>query len=142
MQRMRRTGQVTVALPLQEALRLFTPEGERDWVDHWAPRYAEDHPDHTGPGTVFTTDVGGTATIWVIADRRPDGYRYVRVAPGHSAGTVTVSGTAIGDATSVVTVSYDLSALSAVGRDALTTMADGFAGLLSGWESAIAGLLR
>lgn len=139
---MRRTGHVTVALPLQEALRLFTPEGERAWVGHWTPRYAEDHPDDTAPGTVFTTDVGGTVTIWVVTDRRPDGYRYVRVVPGHSAGTVTVSGTATGDATSVVTVSYDLSALSAVGRDFLTTMAEGFAGFLSGWESAIAGLLR
>ena len=130
-----------MALPLDEALRLFTPEGERNWVDHWAPRYAEDQADDTAPGTVFTTDAGGMVTIWVVSDRRTDGFRYVRVAPGHTAGTVTISGTATGHDTSIVTVRYDLSALSAVGEDFLTTMAGGFAGFLAGWESAIAELL-
>lgn len=140
MRRLRRTGHVAVALPLVQALRLFTPEGERDWVDGWAPTYAEDGADDTEPGTVFTTDAHGRTTTWVVADRRVDGYRYIRVVPGHSAGTVTVAAVAIGATACAVTVTYDLSALSADGERFLATMADTFVDHLAGWESAIAAL--
>jgi hypothetical protein len=135
--RMRRSGQITVALPPAQALRLFTPEGEREWVDGWAPRYAEAVADDTAPGTVFTTEIHGTVTIWVVADRRADGYRYVRVVPGHNADTVSV--TCHPSAGTVVEVSYDLS-FSEHGAAFLSKMADGFADLLAEWASRIARL--
>src|SRR5690242_13132849 len=37
--RMKYTGTIHVPLPPTEALELFTPEGERDWVPGWDPHH-------------------------------------------------------------------------------------------------------
>jgi hypothetical protein len=118
-------GEVWVALPPDEAIELFTPEGERRWVDGWDPRY---------PGAddgIFLTG----ATTWVTVERGARSRRYARVTPGIQAGTVSVRCDADGDHT-VATVGYELTALGP-GAD-LAAFAAGYDAFLAGWEREIA----
>lgn len=79
---------VRVPLPPERAIHLFTPVGERLWVDHWEPRFpAGEEGDGSAPGTVFLSG----DTHWVVVDRTPDRIRYARVTPGIRAGTVEVA---------------------------------------------------
>ena len=78
---------VRVPLPVERALHLFTPVGERAWAPGWDPVFpAGESGDGAAPGTVFLTG----ASTWVVVDRAPDRVRYARVTPGVRAGTVEV----------------------------------------------------
>ena len=59
------SGLFELNLPAHEAIRLFTPEGERDWVPGWNPTYPAGEQSET-PGTVFITDHAGTETFWLV----------------------------------------------------------------------------
>jgi hypothetical protein len=124
-----------VPLGLEEAMRCFTPEGERDWVDGWDPRYPAGTVEGDGDAadTVFTTH----GTTWVVAVRDEFLVRYARVSPQESAGTVTVHCTPDGEATAVE-VTYALTALSPAGEEHLERLADGFPAYIDGWGRAIA----
>jgi hypothetical protein len=120
--RMNHTGTLQVPLPPDEAIALFTPEGEKAWVPDWDPHHHSD--------TVFTT---GHA-IWIaLEDGDPHAVRYARVAPGHHAGTVTVRCHADGEATRAE-VTYDLTPLSPGGLD---HFAAGYDAMLAEWERRI-----
>ncbi|MEW9528084.1 SRPBCC family protein [Microbispora sp. NPDC049125] len=161
--RRRLTGTLRVPLPPARAFPLFTPYGERAWVQGWDPRFPDDIDDirpmggkgHAGddggdgpadtrPGTVFQTHAHGETTTWVVVDRRP-GRRmaYARVTPGARAGTVEVD---LDDdpgapGHSVVTVTYDLTAMDEAARAELGVFAAGYGGFLRSWEEAIAASL-
>ena len=113
-------GRFTLPLRPESALELFTPEGERRWAgSSWSPEYAIPGAavDDSAPGTVFTTESDGGAATWIVLERRDDGMRYARVAPGRIAGTITVS-CSHGAATDEtrVTVRYDVTSLGPEGR--------------------------
>ncbi|WP_028920833.1 SRPBCC family protein [Pseudonocardia acaciae] len=138
--RYRLVGSFQVALPPERAFRLFTPAGERDWVDGWDPRFPDSDTDaDTEPGTVFETASDGRAVTWVVLDRQP-GRRmsYARVAHGVHAGTVTVTLEPAGDDHAEVTVAYDLTALTEAARDELRRFADDYPNFLRSWRRAIA----
>jgi hypothetical protein len=63
----RRATEIMVALPPEQAVALFTPEGERRWADGWDPHYPEPHRCE-GPGAVFTTGHGGHQTTWIMVE--------------------------------------------------------------------------
>ena len=85
----RRTAEIMVGLPCEQAMALFTAEGERQWAEGWDPCYPE--PDRReGPGAVFTTAHGGHKTTWIMVDHEPERIRYARVTSGMTAGTVAV----------------------------------------------------
>jgi Polyketide cyclase / dehydrase and lipid transport len=138
----RLTGTLEVALPPVDAFGLFTPRGEQDWVDGWRPRFPVDPVDDTAPGTVFETDAHGERTVWVVVDREP-GRRvsYARVTPGLRAGTVTVELEPT-ERGSLVTVTYDLTALDEPARTKLAHFADGYPAFLRSWQTAIASWLE
>ncbi|MCW6008865.1 SRPBCC family protein [Micromonospora sp. CPCC 205371] len=137
------TGRLHVALPPDQAFRLFTARGEEEWVAGWRPHFPVPTDDDTAPGTVFVTD----RTTWVVLDRTVGRHiRYARVVPAISAGTVSVTlhpadaGAPDGGAGggSDVAVTYDLTALTdAAGRD-LDAFAAGYPDFLRSWEQAIA----
>ena len=123
---MKRQGTLHVPLPPEEAIQLFTAEGERAWVPGWDPTHVSD--------TVFTTDHHGHS-IWVITDETATTRRYARVTPGVQAGTVEVRCEADGEHTRAH-VTYDLAAL---GPDAdLDAFAAGYDEMLAEWERLIA----
>ena len=135
-------GSLSVRLPISEAFRLFTAEGERDWVDGWEPVFPTPVADDAAVGTVFQTDHGGQPVTWVIVDRDGDRrIRYARVAAGRDAGTVEVRLAPAGAHTEV-TVAYRLTALTPESGEWLRQFAARYPDLMRSWESAIAKSLR
>ena len=137
----RLTGRIQVALPPEEAFRLFTPRGEQDWMPGWHPHFPASVPDDTAPGTVFETSAHGQHTVWLVTDRQP-GKRisYARVTPGDRAGMVTVAISPAGDH-SEVEVTYQLTALTSPADARLREFADGYPAYLQSWQNAIAAWL-
>jgi hypothetical protein len=116
---------ISVALPPERAMHLFTPVGERLWAAHWDPHFpAGEQGDGSAPGTVFRTG----DTHWVVVDREPRRVRYARVTPGVRAGTVEVALRADGEGT-IADVTYDITPLVA---------GDDFDPAIQEWERAIA----
>ena len=136
-----RAAVLTVGLPRDQVLALFTPEGERRWVDGWDPQYPDPRRSE-GPGAVFTTRHGGHETTWIIVDQRPDSIRYARIANGISAGTITVEVVGSEDAAAQVRVTHDLTALSAAGEIWLDAFAKRYANEIAAWGREIDAALR
>ncbi len=132
-------GHVRVGLPVERALYLFTPAGERLWVDGWAPSFpAGEHGDGGHAGTVFLTRRHGEETIWAVVERADRIVRYARVTPGEWAGLVEVRCSPDVDGGTIAEVTYDLTALGDVGRARLRELADGYEVYLAEWERLIA----
>ncbi|TDD68854.1 SRPBCC family protein [Actinomadura darangshiensis] len=136
--RHRLTGRLTVALPPDEAFRLFTARGEQAWVPRWEPHFPAAVTDDAEPGTVFQTHAHDETTTWIVVDSTPGRHiRYARVTPNTSAGTVTVTLTESGDHTEVA-VTYELTALTETAADDLSRFADDYPTFLTTWQTAIA----
>ena len=122
---------------------LFTPEGERGWVPGWNPVYPGGEPADTA-GTVFTTDVGGVNTIWLVEeiDRAACRAAYVRVTPGRHAGTVRVGCSDTPDGTCRVDVTYEMSPLPGANPTVMDTFQDDrFQAMLEEWATEIGRIL-
>ena len=129
---MREFGTLQVNAPAREAFELFTPSGERRWAPGWDPRFPVPPADETAPGTVFTTLHSGHETIWVVtACERGAFISYARVTPKERAGTIEVRCVDLGDNTTRVEVTADLTALDG-------TALDPYAKYLQTWERLIA----
>ncbi len=132
-----RAAEISVALPRDLAIALFTAEGEREWAaDGWDPRFAAPER-RDGPGAVFMTEHAGHTT-WVMVDQRPDGVRYARVTEGLTAGTIAVDVVAADDHETRVRVTYDLTALGPAGADWLTDFDAGYEAEIASWADDIA----
>jgi len=124
-----------VPLPLEAAMRCFTPVGERDWMDGWAPEFPLGGPD--GDGDEADTVFLAAGATWVVVERSEACVRYARVTPGVMAGTVSVRCRPDGEATGAE-VTYALTALSAEGERRLEDLAAGYPEHIDGWSRAIA----
>lgn len=71
-------GTVRIPLPPQEALHLLTPEGERSWVDGWAPSYPAGGAGDPERGLVFIVGKESGASVWIVTRFEPDGDAFVR----------------------------------------------------------------
>ncbi len=134
MKAVRLSHTISVARPFEEAMRAFTPVGERDWVDGWDPVFPAGAPD--GDGDAAETVFEANAAIWVVVERHFDLVRYARVTPDVMAGTVTVRCSPDGEATAAE-VTYALTALSPEGEERLEAFAEGFQAEIDGWGAAI-----
>jgi hypothetical protein len=127
-----------VSLPPQEAFRLFTARGEREWVEGWDPSFPEAAADDTTVGTVFETDAHGHHATWIVVDSEEHRQiRYARVVTGRDAGTVTVD-LKPDDKGSEVSVTYQLTALSEAGRGWLAKFEENYPEFIKSWEQALA----
>jgi hypothetical protein len=132
-----RTAEITVDLPRERAMAMFTAEGERRWAKGWEPQYPEPTR-RDGPGAVFTTAHGAHETTWIMVDDRPDGVRYARVTRGLTAGTVAVDVLASDDRSTRVAVTYDLTALSPDGEHWLAGFDSHYDAEIASWANDIA----
>ena len=137
----RRSVEVTVERPVAEAMKLFTPEGERCWAEGWDPRYP-DEDRREGAGTVFITEHGGHRTTWIMVDQAPEMVRYARVTQGLAAGTVAVEVVEADERSTRARVTYDLTALSGAGEGWLDAFAADYERTVGGWTSEIAAALE
>ena len=132
------TGVVAVPLPASEAIKLFTPEGERLWAGRagWAPTYPD--PARTeGAGTVFETQHGHRHITWVITSQTPDQVSYARVSSTGTAGTVEVRIDQSDADTTTVQVSYDLTALTDSAAQEIATFASNYDREMAEWAADI-----
>lgn len=129
-------GKIHVALPPDDALSLFTPQGECEWVPDWNPAFPGGEATDE-PGTTFVTQHRGSPTLWVIADRTESSMRYARVRPGIHAGMVEVRCEPDETETGTrVEVTYDLTALD--DDEAVARFGSRFDAMLTHWEHLIA----
>jgi hypothetical protein len=136
-----RATDITVNLPPEKAMALFTAEGERLWADGWDPHYPEPGR-REGPGAVFTTEHGGHATTWIMVDQTPEGVRYARVTEAATAGTVAVDVVATRDGSTDVRVTYDLTATTVAGEAWLDAFDAHYEASISEWATEIAAALK
>jgi hypothetical protein len=132
-----RSAEITVGLPPDQAIALFTAEGERRWADGWDPRYPEPER-RDGPGVVFDTTHGSHQTTWIMVDDRPDGVRYARITHGMTAGTVAVDVVTSDNDTTRVRVTYDLTALTPTGEAWLADLDAHYGSKIASWATHIA----
>jgi hypothetical protein len=135
-----RTVEITVGLPADQAMALFTPEGERRWAKGWNPHYPVPER-REGAGAVFTTAHGSHLTTWIVIDHGPEMIRYARVTNGLTAGTVAVEICGPGESATNVRVSYDLTALTTEGEAWLDAFDAGYDAEIAAWSAAIAAAL-
>jgi hypothetical protein len=135
--RFRDTVTISVPLPADEAMQLFTARGERDWVEGWDPEFPAGEPTEEGEGTVFVTTAHGRSTYWVVAARASRSVRYARTTPGFFAGTVEVRERSSDSRSTMVDVTYDLSALTPQGAAELDDFAAGYEQEINAWAVAI-----
>lgn len=136
-----RRGEFSLPLPLAHVFPLFSPEGERAWVEGWDPQYL--HPAHpsNAPGTVFRTKHDGEETLWLVVAYDPHRAtaEYGRFTPGSRLGTVQVQCAEEGPTRTRVTVTYSLTGLTLAGNAALTHLTErSYSAMLRGWQAAIA----
>lgn len=136
-----RATEITVDLPPEQAMELFTPEGERRWADGWDPQYPETDR-RGGPGAVFTTGHGGHQTTWITIDHSPGSVRYARVTQGMTAGTVAVDVVGSREYSTRVRVTYDLTALTSAGESWLEAFDADYDTAIGGWSTEIAAALQ
>ena len=132
-----RTGTLLVEAPPGKTFELFTGPGEELWIEEWEPTVLSG--DGLTAGTVFLTDIG-EPTIWIVVDFDRDARhaRYARVAPLTRAGTVDVRVAADAAGESIVTVTYELTALSEDGNRMLEEFDEAaYAGMMKQWEQMI-----
>jgi len=134
------TGEFTIPLPLGHVFPLFSPEGERAWVDGWDPDYL--HPEHPSndSGTVFRTTHGEEETLWLVLHYDPARARaeYARYSPGSRLGTVRVQCREEPPGTTHVSVTYSLTALSPAGNTVLAAFTPAhYSAMLRDWQQAI-----
>jgi hypothetical protein len=131
------TGSFRLDLDPGEAIRLFTPEGERAWVEGWDPAYPDPDADPDAPGTVFlTAGEGGERTQWMIVAAGADERRYARFDPRGLAALVEVR-CAAGAGGTRVEVTYSLTALAEDAEAHLAAFAAGYDAYLESWREAI-----
>ena len=138
-ERMVRTHHFELPMAPQEALRHFTPEGERAWAEGWDPRYVFPADGTTTPGMVFTTGHGGEETLWTMTRHEPElgAIEYLRVTPGSRMGAVRVQ-CSQAQAGTRVTVTYALTALTAAGNAKLKALEGGaYEAFIDSWEASI-----
>lgn len=135
-----RDGEFTIHLPLGHVFPLFSPEGERAWVEGWDPEYL--HPSHpsTAAGTVFRTMHDSEETLWLVLRYDPHEAfaEYGRFSPGSRLGTVRVQCHETGPEATRVAVGYSLTSLSPAGNAVLDQMTPAhYAHMLAEWRDAI-----
>jgi hypothetical protein len=132
------THSIVVERPLEQAMYLFTPAGERLWAEGWEPTFpAGEDGDGSTPGTVFLTSGGYGTTYWAVAERADDRVRYARTTPGTSAGFVEVRCREEKAGRTTAEVTYDLTALGEDGVAFLDELTDAFAHHIGHWQQLI-----
>lgn len=138
-----RTGTVRVALPADQALDLFTAEGEIAWAPGWKPRYVTPPDGRPVPGGIWLTGEGADEVLWRVErfDRALREAEYLRISPGNRVVIVQVRCVADPDdaGQTLAAVTYRVVPLSDAGRGWLAAFTEEtYAGMMREWERLIA----
>jgi hypothetical protein len=130
-------GAFEIPVRVERAGELFTPEGERAWVEGWDPHYPNPEADRSAAGTVFVTDRHGTETTWVITAVERSAIRYARFDARGIVAAVEVDWAATSPEATRVEVVYRLTAVNESVRSELASFAANYDAYLASWREAI-----
>ena len=139
------THRITLPLPAEEALELFTPEGERLWIAEWRPRYQYPANGETLEGMVFLTGEGAELTYWTMTDFDIVRHRvrYARLTPSSRSTLVEVVCIPHGDHQCHAEVSYALTGLTDEGNAVIDSyVGDAYVTMIEGWREKILDYLK
>ena len=135
--------ELTVARTFTDAINLFTPRGEEEWLPGWEPVYLSPASGQTEEGMVFTTGEGDETSFWTCLTWQPDdGHaRYLCITPASRFAFIDVQCRPDGDARSRVTVRYEVQATTDAGEKWIATVTDeAFSKRIDRWSELIDGL--
>ncbi|MDX1647242.1 MAG: hypothetical protein R3304_08860 [Longimicrobiales bacterium] len=133
-------GTVRVSLAPLKALPLFTPEGERAWVEGWSPTYPSGRPRKPDRGLVFEVGKESGASVWIVTrfDEARRGASYGYVLPRRRAALIDVDvEEEPGGEGSLVRVRYRMTSLSPDGDTFVRDFEEGFTDFLRSWETSL-----
>ncbi len=132
--------EITVDLPVSDALPLFTPKGEEAWVPGWQPFYIWPRTGEICEEMIFKTGEGLEETIWTCLVWRPDqGHvRYHRLTPSSRLTFVDMHCRPEAADRTRVRVTYEVFALTSHGQTFLENLTElAFAKMINGWSDLI-----
>ena len=135
-----RRHSIVLAGPIERVFPLFTPAGEKSWIEGWDPEFLYPANGETCDGMVFRTGHGDEATLWACIDWTPTAHRvrYVRVTPMSRFGFVEVACREIPSGRTEASVAYTFTALSPSGRRYLGDLTEAaFVRMIEEWRTAI-----
>jgi hypothetical protein len=132
---------VFVHLPTSEAMKLFTPEGERAWAgEGWDPQYVHAAGrTRDAVGAVFTIQHGPTQAVWTVTrrDEVARKYEYAYFVPDVMVTSIRVSFEPLSTNRTSVHVAYERTALSPGAQAHVAAMATADKKAGAEWQSAI-----
>lgn len=133
---------VMVHAPVAEALKLFTPEGERTWAGkHWNPQYVYPAgPMRDAEGAVFTIQHGLSQVVWAVMQRDDVArkFAYAYFVPDLMITIIRVRFETVNAGATNVHITYERTALSPAGEAYVAAMSKQDARGGAEWQSAIA----
>lgn len=142
-----REGSFELEMSADNALQLFTPEGERAWVNGWDPKPL--YPAQVGvafqTNAVFRVDEGTEHSLWTIieADLRARVAEYIYVVEGERVSRVRVEIQPLGVKQCLVRVHYVHTATSEKGLQFVASVTeDAFAQKMRDWHRMASATIR
>jgi hypothetical protein len=135
---MDRSGTFTVELSAADTLPFFTPEGERLWIDGWAPAYPGGKSE-LQEGVVFQTSTEAGQATWCVTGWDPEAgtATYVYVLPEHRLAQVYVSVESTGEDRCQVHIRYRMTSLSPEADAFVLGFEESFAELPVKWAKVL-----
>jgi hypothetical protein len=130
-------GELTVSLPVEQTFELFSPLGERQWVNDWTPELLHPPDISWERGQIFRTCEERGEAIWVVTalDRKAHEVEYHRVETGRYVARVFVRCTPVAAQETQVATSYKFVGLSVEGNAEITRMTpDAYREKMQRWE--------
>jgi hypothetical protein len=134
------TGTIALDGAVDDVFPLFSPLGERHWVEGWDPEILFPRDSDWAQGMVFRTITEGREDVWVVAglDARAHRVVYYRTEPGLLVARVEVCCRALDERRTEATTTYSYVGLSNTGNAHIaswTTQA--YAAKMHRWEQNI-----
>jgi hypothetical protein len=143
-QQVRRTGGFDLECDVDTAFPLFSPEGERAWVDAWDPKPVFPDQIAFSRDTVFRVGTGAEEALWTVVDVDWHTHRaeYVRFAPASHSAHIIVKIERTESGRSRVVVSYAITIFGADQSSLLDAFSeDGYAATMRNWKHRITAFL-
>jgi hypothetical protein len=136
----RLTGTIVLHGPVDEVFHLFSPLGEKKWVEGWDPEILSPRGGDWAEGMVFRTVSQGQEEIWVVAELDRQGKRvvYYRTEPGRLVARVEVGCRALDPGRTEATTVYSYVGLSDAGNAQVAEWTDtAYRSKMERWEKII-----
>jgi len=141
----RLSGTIVLGASVTHVFQLFSPLGEKQWVESWNPEILFPRDADWAEGMVFRISSRGQEEIWIVAELDMQTHRvvYYRVEPGSLVARVEVRCRALGPDQTETTTVYSYAGLSDAGNQHVATWTDTvYKAKMDHWEKAINGHLR